>query len=343
MWIIQYADTVQIYSKIISYNVCKASRKWHTSKSQPPFTCWLRCVKFWFQNTVCWGSPPSTRNLCRSTRAVWSGDPLWPTRPREPLHHCLKRNGIREEKGSLHVVSSHDSAIGCRREVVNVFWIQDPPFPKRSQVGIHVVLPQGSIASFQNFWNQSKFMKIGREIHSQSRIKALRVRMRQLISPLIVISTWVGRSQHVTSLVKLVDELHEDNRRRHLPSSIVENGVDIALSVTHQRDMKSTGCWRILRHQQQCQEQGAVELQGRDSLLRVILFESPRMVFLANFVLEPQYLVLRRFRTVCEPSSYPGVPCFLRTSITSTCPWRPWWKGWHLRELFGEKLGKQNC
>ena len=40
------------------WNVCKASRKWHTSKSQPPFTCWLWCVKFWFQNTVCWGSPP---------------------------------------------------------------------------------------------------------------------------------------------------------------------------------------------------------------------------------------------------------------------------------------------
>ena len=53
-----------------------------TSKSQPPFTCWLRCVKFWFQNTVCWGSPPSARNLRRSTRAVWSGDPLWPTHSR---------------------------------------------------------------------------------------------------------------------------------------------------------------------------------------------------------------------------------------------------------------------
>ena len=44
-------------------DVCKASRKWHTSKSQPPFTCWLRCVKFWFQNTVCWGSPQA-REIC---------------------------------------------------------------------------------------------------------------------------------------------------------------------------------------------------------------------------------------------------------------------------------------
>ena len=186
-------------------------------------------------------------------------------------------------------------------------------------------------------------MKIRREIYSQSRIKAFRIRMRQFISPLIVISTWMGRSQHMPSLVKLVDELHENHCRRHLPGSIVENRIDISLIVTYQRDVESTGCWWILRHQHQCQEQSAVELQGRDSLLRVILFESPRMVFLANLVLEPQYLVLRRFRTICQPSSYPGVPCFLRTSITSTCPWRPWWKGWHLRELFGEKLGKQNC
>ena len=79
--------------------------------------------------------------------------------PPESLHHCLKK-----ERGTH-------------------------PSPKRSQVGVHVVLPQGSITSFQNFWNQSKFMKVGREIHSQSRIKASRVRMRQLISPLIVIST----------------------------------------------------------------------------------------------------------------------------------------------------------
>ena len=62
------------------------------------------------------------------------------------------------------------------------------PSPKRSQVGVHVVLPQCSIASFQNFWNQSKFVEIGRKIHSQSRIKASRVRMSQLISPLVVIS-----------------------------------------------------------------------------------------------------------------------------------------------------------
>ena len=99
----------------------------------------------------------------------------------------------------------------------------------------------------------------------------------------------------------------------------------------------------FLRHQHQCQEQSAIELQGRNSLLRVILFESPRVVFLANFVLKPQYFVLRWFRTVCEPSSYPGLTFFLRASITSTCPWWPWWEWRHLRKLFGEKLKTATC
>ena len=87
------------------------------------------------------------------------------------------------------------------------------------------------------------------------------------------------------SLVKLVDELHQDHSSWHLSGSIVENGVDIPLIIAHQWDAKSTGCRRILRHQQQCQKQGAVELQGRNSLLGVILFEGPSMMFLANFVL----------------------------------------------------------
>ena len=43
-------------------------------------------------------------------------------------------------------------------------------------------------------------------------------------------------------LVELVDELHEDHCRRHLPGGIVEYGVDIALIVTHQWDLESTGC-----------------------------------------------------------------------------------------------------
>ena len=186
-------------------------------------------------------------------------------------------------------------------------------------------------------------MKIRREIYSQSRIIAFRIRMRQFISPLIVISTWMGRSQHMPSLVKLVDELHENHCRQHLPGSIVENRIDISLIVTYQRDVESTGCWWILRHQQQCQEQSAIEFQGRNSLLRVILFEGPRVVFLANFVLKPQYFVLRWFRTVCEPSSYPGLTFFLCASITSTCPWWPWWEWRHLRKLFGEKLWEKNC
>ena len=96
-----------------------------------------------------------------------------------------------ESKGkrSIQVLPSHDSAIGCRREGPTCSGSRTHPSPKRSQVGVHVVLPQGSIPSFQNFWNQSQLMKIRREIYSQSRIKACRIRMRQFISPLIVIST----------------------------------------------------------------------------------------------------------------------------------------------------------
>ena len=44
------------------------------------------------------------------------------------------------------------------------------------------------------------------------------------------------------SLVKLVDELHQNHSSGHLSGSIVENGVYIALIVTHQWDVKSTGC-----------------------------------------------------------------------------------------------------
>ena len=44
------------------------------------------------------------------------------------------------------------------------------------------------------------------------------------------------------SLVKLVDELHQNHSSGHLPGSIVEDRVYIALIVTHQRDVKSAGC-----------------------------------------------------------------------------------------------------
>ena len=238
------------------YYVCKASRKWHTSKSQPPFTCWLRCVKFRFQNTVCWGSPPSARNVYRSTRAVWSGDPLWPTRPPEPLHHWKKGTGSKRKRINP-CLSLPWQRHRCRREGPDVFWIQDPPFPKKVTGGCPCCLATGQYRQLPKFL-ESKQVDGSRAWDPRSnRIKALRVRMRQLISPLIVISTWMGRSQHMTSLVKVVDELHEDNSSWHLSGSIVENGVDIPLIIAHQWDVKSTGCWRILRHQQQCQKQGA--------------------------------------------------------------------------------------
>ena len=66
------------------------------------------------------------------------------------------------------------------------------------------------------------------------------------------------------SLVKLVDDLHQDHSSWHLSGSIVENGVDIPLIIAHQWMRSLQDVEGILRHQQQCQKQGAVELQGRN-------------------------------------------------------------------------------
>lgn len=88
-------------------------------------------------------------------------------------------------------------------------------------------------------------------------------------------------------LVQLVDELHEDHSSGHFSGSIVQNRIDIALIVTHQRYVKSTCLRGILRHQQQRQEKGAIELQSRNALLGIIPFEGPRMMFSKDLVLEP--------------------------------------------------------
>ena len=73
-------STITISTAITITNyVCKASRKWHTSKSQPPFTSCCGVPRFWFQNTVCWGAPRVKGVRTVPTKAVWSGDPLWPT------------------------------------------------------------------------------------------------------------------------------------------------------------------------------------------------------------------------------------------------------------------------
>ena len=71
---------------------------------------------------------------------------------------------------------------------VDLFWSQNPPFPRRLQVGI-CVSPQSMFTRFQDFWNKNKSLKNRCEIHFQSRIKTFGIRMRQFISPLVVITT----------------------------------------------------------------------------------------------------------------------------------------------------------
>ena len=73
----------------------------------------------------------------------------------------FKKERDQKEKGSIQIFPSHDSAIGCRREGPTCSGSRTHPSWKKvtGEVGVHVVLPQGSITSFQNFWNQSQFVK----------------------------------------------------------------------------------------------------------------------------------------------------------------------------------------
>ena len=129
-------------------------------------------------------------------------------------------------------------------------------------------------------------------VHLQGRTKPRRIRMCQLICPLVVISLGMSRSQHMPSLVDLVDQFYQDNCIWHFPSGIVQDGVDIPLIVADQWNVKpARTCW-LLGHQQEHQEQRAVELNCRNALLVVTLFESPRVRGLSYLVLEPVHLVL---------------------------------------------------
>ena len=84
------------------------------------------------------------------------------------------------------------------------------------------------------------------------------------------------------SLVDVVDQLHQDNCIWHFPSSIVQDGVNIPLVVTDQRDVQpARSCW-LLFHQQEDQEQRAVELKRRNALLGVTLVKGPRVRWIAS-------------------------------------------------------------
>ena len=125
--------------------------------------------------------------------------------------------------------------------------------------------------SMQQFGNQSELGKQVGNVRLQGRTKPPRIRMCQLVCPLVVISLGMRWRQHMPSLVNLVDQLHQDNRIWHFPSSIVQDGVNIPLIVADERDVQpARGCW-LLFHQQERQEQRAVELKCRNALLGVTL------------------------------------------------------------------------
>ena len=82
---------------LLWWNVCKASRKWHTSKSQPPFTC--DCgVSSSGSRTLSVGGAPQAREVCVVPQEQCGVVTLCDLPgPPEPLHHCLKERNQTEK------------------------------------------------------------------------------------------------------------------------------------------------------------------------------------------------------------------------------------------------------
>ena len=134
----------------IYLNVCKASRKWHTSKSQPPFTC--DCgVSSSGSRTLSVGGTPQAREVCVVPQEQCGVVTLCDLPgPPEPLHHCLKRNGIKRKKINTSLTlpwQRHRLPQGG----ANVFWIQDPPFPKKVTGGCPCCLATGQYPQLPKF------------------------------------------------------------------------------------------------------------------------------------------------------------------------------------------------
>ena len=130
--------------------VCKASRKWHTSKSQPPFTC--DCgVSSSGSRTLSVGGAPQAREVCVVPQEQCGVVTLCDLPgPPEPLHHCLKRNGIKKKKINTSLTlpwQRHRLPQGG----ANVFWIQDPPFPKKVTGGCPCCLATGQYPQLPKF------------------------------------------------------------------------------------------------------------------------------------------------------------------------------------------------
>ena len=134
----------------ICHDVCKASRKWHTSKSQPPFTC--DCgVSSSGSRTLSVGGAPQAREVCVVPQEQCGVVTLCDLPgPPEPLHHCLKRNGIKRKKINTSLTlpwQRHRLPQGG----ANVFWIQDPPFPKKVTGGCPCCLATGQYPQLPKF------------------------------------------------------------------------------------------------------------------------------------------------------------------------------------------------
>ena len=136
--------------KIWRENVCKASRKWHTSKSQPPFTC--DCgVSSSGSRTLSVGGAPQAREVCVVPQEQCGVVTLCDLPgPPEPLHHCLKRNGIKRKK-----INTSRTLPWQRHRLpqggADVFWIQDPPFPKKVTGGCPCCLATGQYPQLPKF------------------------------------------------------------------------------------------------------------------------------------------------------------------------------------------------
>ena len=148
------------------------------------------------------------RKITTSENPVWSGDPLWPTRPRK-LH---------TQQGFKFRISSPppapQAAAGGNGVTTGLLESEHPPFPRRLRVG-SCVYPQRRVRWFKQLGNQDKSRENRRNVHLQGRTETRRVRVRQLIWRLAVWSPRVSRRKLMPSLVELVDQFHHNDSIWH--------------------------------------------------------------------------------------------------------------------------------
>ena len=129
---------------------------------------------------------------------VWSGDPLQPTRPRQVTPH-RNVNPINKRK------AARKTAPLAAAEGAKWFWNQNTHLAPGGYgwvlVSNHVVESEDS----SNFGirTQDQSGKQRGNVHLQGRTESRRVRVSQLISPLVFLSLGMSRRQHVSSLVDL--------------------------------------------------------------------------------------------------------------------------------------------